>query len=52
MQDLNAKHVAYGNLICIEVITHLKSKYYKIKPAALKENASCMNSMYDVNEQF
>ena len=34
------------------MIIHLKSNYYKITPAALKENTARMTSAYDVNLPF
>ena len=48
-QTLKEKYVVYGNLSCLEVMTNLKSNYYKITPANLKDNASPMTSTYDVN---
>ena len=47
---LKAKYVAYGNLSLLEVITHLKSNYYNITPAYLKENFAQMTSTYGVNQ--
>ena len=50
MRSLKAKYVAYSNLICLEGITHLKGKYYKITPAALKDTAARMTSMYNIKK--
>ena len=52
MRYLKAKYMAYGNLSCLEVITHLKSNYYKIILAALKEKAARITFMYDLNQPF
>ena len=49
---LKTKYVAYVNLSCLEMITYLKSNYYKISPSALKENSDCMTSAYEVNQPF
>ena len=50
MCALKAKYVAYGNLSCLEVITHLKRNYYKTTPTSLKEKSSCMTYVYDANQ--
>ena len=42
--------MAYRNLICLALITHFKSNYYNITPSALKENAACTTSTYDMNQ--
>ena len=52
MCALKSKYVAYGNLSCLEVITPLKSNYYKISTIDLKENAACMTSAYTGNQQL
>ena len=52
MRILKAKYISYGNLSCLEVITHLDSNYYKITPAYLKESSACMTSAYNVNQPF
>ena len=49
---LKAKYVAYGNLSLLEVITHLKSNYYNITPADLKDNPACMKYVYNINQPF
>ena len=49
---LKAKHVAYRNLIFLKLITRLKSNYYKITLAYLKDNTTRMTSLYDVNQPF
>ena len=48
--SLKSKYVAYGNLSCLDVITHLKINYYKITSEALKENAVPMTSSYNTNQ--
>ena len=52
MRALKAKYASYGNLSCLDVTTHLKSNYYKITPATLKNNTSRMTSAYDSNQPF
>ena len=44
--------MAYGNLSCLEVITHLKNNNYKITPSALNDNSAWTTSAYDMNQPF
>ena len=44
--------MTYRNLICLELITHLKSKYNKITLSALRENNTRMTYAYNVNQTF
>ena len=50
LRALKAKYVTYGNLSCLDVITSLNSTYYKIPPAALKDNSAHMTSAYYVSQ--
>ena len=52
MRVLKAKYIEYRKLSCLEVITRFKINYYKITPAALKENSTRMTSAYNVNQPF
>ena len=49
---LKEKYVAYGNLISLKVITHIKSNYYKIIPVSLNDNVTHRTSVYNVNQSF
>ena len=52
IRSLKYKYVGYRNLTCLEVIDHLKAKYYKITPADLKINTARMNAPHNNNEPF
>ena len=52
MRTLKENNVAYRNLSCLEVITHIDSNYYKTNPVSLKVNSSRMISACDVNQPF
>ena len=50
MWSLKAKHVAYINLICLKVITHLINNNNRITFPALKDNSVKMIAAYDANQ--